>query len=143
MSSPISKAKSSSTTVSAKPTARTRAKRPASATARRKEISVLKREIAATVKELRSIEGEVAKVVRRMVSETLDAAITKVSSQDAVLVARDVGGLVLQAVQQVLRGTAQGIDEVLESHRAAGKAAARRSATRKNGNRAGARALAG
>jgi len=101
---------------------------------------VLKREIAATVKELRSIEGEVAKVVRRMVSETLDAAIAKVSNRDAVLIARDIGGLALEAVQQVLRGTAQGIEEVLKSHRAGGKAATRRTATRKNGSRAPARA---
>lgn len=139
MSTPISKAKSSSTTASAKPAQRTSAKRPVSATARGQDIRVLKREIAATVKELRSIEGEVAKVVRRMVSETLDAAIAKVSNQDAVLIARDVGGLVLEAVQQVLRGTAQGIDEVLKPHRAPGKAAARRPATtRKNVSRAAA-----
>jgi hypothetical protein len=100
---------------------------------------VLKREIAATVKELRSIEGEIANVVRRMVSDTLDAAMVKVSNQEAVLLARDVGGIALEAVQQVLRGTAQGIEEVLKSHRAAGKPAARPAAARKNGSRAAAR----
>jgi hypothetical protein len=142
MSAPTSKATSSPTTVPANAARRTSAKRTGSATTRRQDISVLKREIAATVKELRSIEGEIATVVRRMVSETLDAAIAKVSNQDAVLIARDVGGLALEAVQQVLRGTAQGIDEVLKSHRAAGKAAARRTAARKNGSRAASRAHA-
>ena len=142
MSTPTSKATSSSTTVAAKAARRASAKRSASATTHRQDIRVLKREIAATVKELRSIEGEVAKVVRRMVSETLDAAIAKVSNQEAVLIARDVGGLALEAVQQVLRGTAQGIEEVLKSHRSAGKTAARRTATRKNGSRAASRAHA-
>jgi uncharacterized FlaG/YvyC family protein len=139
---PTSKATSSSTTVPAKAARRTSAKRSASATTERQDIRVLKREIAATVKDLRSIEGEVAKVVRRMVSETLDAAIAKVSNQEAVLIARDVGGLALEAVQQVLRGTAEGIEEVMKSYRATGKAAARRTATRKNASRAASRAHA-
>jgi hypothetical protein len=142
MSMPTSKATSSSTTVPAKAVRRTSAKRSASATIERQDIRVLKREIAATVKDLRSIEGEVAKVVRRMVSETLDAAIAKVSNQEAVLIARDVGGLALEAVQQVLRGTAEGIEEVMKSYRATGKAAARRTATRKNASRAASRAHA-
>ena len=142
MSTPTSKATSSSTTVPAKAVRRTSAKRSASATTERQDIRVLKREIAATVKDLRSIEGEVAKVVRRMVSETLDAAIAKVSNQEAVLIARDVGGLALEAVQQVLRGTAEGIEEVMKSYRATGKAAARRTATRKNASRAASRAHA-
>lgn len=139
MSTPLSKAVSSSRNVPAKAARRSSAKRPSKATVPPEDVRVLKREIAATVKELRSIEGEIAKVVRRMVSDTLDAAMVKVSNQEAVLLARDVGGIALEAVQQVLRGTAQGIEEVLKSHRAAGKPAARRTAARKNGNRAAAR----
>jgi hypothetical protein len=137
-----SKAAPSSATASAKGARRTAAKRPASGSARKKDVVALKGEIAATVHELQSIQGEIATVVRRMVSESLDAAITRLSTQEAVLVARDVGALALEAVQQVLRGTAQGIDEVLKSHRAAGQAATRRSAARKD-RRASLRSAAG
>lgn len=99
----------------------------------------LKREIAATVKELKALEGEIANVVSRMVSQTLETALSKVSTQETVLVARDIGALVLQAVQQVLRGTAQGIEQVVKSHRASGKASPKRAPARKNGTRAPAR----
>jgi hypothetical protein len=101
---------------------------------------ILKREIAVTVKELQAIEGEMAKVVRRMVSQTLETALAKVSTQEPVLVARDIGSLVLQAVQQVLRGTAEGLEQVMKAHRSAGKgAAAKRAPARKNGSRAASR----
>lgn len=129
---------SSSTRAAVKTAHRTGAERSASAAARSRDIRILKREIANTVSGLRSIEGEIATVVRRMVSETLDAAITKVSNQDAVVMARDIGALALQAVQQVLRGTAEGIEEVLKSHRADAKSATRRTPARKNGSRAAA-----
>lgn len=107
--------------------------------ARSPDMRVLKREIAATMKELQAIEGEIAKVVRRMVSQTLETALAKVSTQEPVLVARDIGGLVLQAVQQVLRGTAEGLEQVMKSHRSARKAAAKRAPARRNGARAGSR----
>lgn len=116
-----------------------KARRPASTNAKGKDLRVLKREIATSVQELQSLEVEIAKVVRRMVSQTLDAAVSKLSRQDAVLVARDVGGLALEAVQQVLRGTAQGIEEVLKSHRATPRrsAAAKKSASRPSRSTAG------
>jgi hypothetical protein len=141
MSTVIASTPRSSTTQSGR--ARRAAAKPAVApTTRSQDVRVLKREIAATVKELRSIEREIANVVRRMVSATLEAAMAKVSDQDAVVIARDVGGLTLQAIQQVLRGTAEGIGAVVKSHRAAGKTAPRRSPARKNGSRAASRSSA-
>lgn len=127
------------------PTASTTSRRKPAASAgassaRSKDMRILKREIAVTVKELQAIEGEMAKVVRRMVSQTLETALAKVSTQEPVLVARDIGSLVLQAVQQVLRGTAEGLEQVMKAHRSAGKgAAAKRAPARKNGSRAASR----
>jgi hypothetical protein len=61
------------------------------------------------------------------------AAIAKVSARDALATARDIGNLATQAVQQVLRGTTEGIDEVVKTHRAAKRPAVRRSSARKDG----------
>lgn len=65
------------------------------------------------------------------------AAVAKVSARDALAAAREIGTLVTQAVRQVLRGTAEGIEEVVKSHRAAKRSSsARLRDARKDGGRA-------
>jgi hypothetical protein len=68
------------------------------------------------------------------------AVVAKLSARDAQGAARDIGWLASQALQQVLRGTAEGIDEVVESHRAAKRPvpAQRRAARKSGGRKAGA-----
>lgn len=64
------------------------------------------------------------------------AIVAKVAARDAPVTAREIGTLATQAVQQVLRGTAEGIGEVVKSHRAAKRPpSVGVRGTRKNGGR--------
>ena len=60
--------------------------------------------------------GKKAAVQRHASRST--AATAKVSFRDAMVAACDLGILATEAMQQVLRGAAEGIDEVVRSHRA-------------------------